>query len=221
MKRNNAFYIVLTIILTGVIIMSGLSAGCALNKAETPAPETKAPENKAEDPVATIVVKDYGTIVLELYPDVAPITVSNFITLANSGYYDGLIFHRVIRGFMIQGGDKTGTGYGLTEYTIKGEFAANGVENNIKHLPGVISMARANGNDTACSQFFICSGTADWLDGKYAAFGRTLEGLEVVMAIEKVETNGANDRPFTNVVMESVRVDTKGVDYSQYEKISR
>jgi len=172
-----------------------------------------------EHPVATIVVKDYGTMTLELYPDVAPITVANFITLANSGFYDGLIFHRVIMKFMIQGGDPAGTGSGPSAYHIKGEFAANGVDNNISHVPGVISMARAKAYNSACSQFFICTATADWLDGQYAAFGKVTEGMEIAYAIERVETD-VYDKPYTDVVIESIRVDTKGVDYSDYEKLN-
>ena len=206
-KRTTALLIS---IMMGVILMAGF-AGC--NKENI----TYVPENEA-DPIATLVIKGYGTVIIELFPDVAPITVANFITLANSGYYDGLIFHRVIKNFMIQGGDKAGTGSGTAPYNIKGEFKANGVDNNLKHVPGVVSMARAKAYDTAGTQFFICVADCDWLDGQYAAFGKVLYGLDYVYEISKVSTN-AKDRPLKDVVIESIRVDTKGVDYSNFEKI--
>ena len=203
MKRIKIVNTILILVL-GVVLMAGTLTGCGPKK----------------NPIVTMVIKDYGTVTIELYPDVAPITVSNFVTLANSGYYDGLIFHRVISGFMIQGGDKDGTGYGQTSYTIKGEFSANGVKNDLEHTPGVISMARSKKNDTACSQFFICVGTPYWLDGSYAAFGKVTSGMDIVYAISEVETNPSNDKPLVDVVMESVRVETFGVDYSKYDKIS-
>ncbi len=203
MKRLKIVNTILILVL-GVVLMAGTLTGCGPKK----------------NPVVTMVIKGYGTVTIELYPDVAPITVSNFVTLANSGYYDGLIFHRVISGFMIQGGDKNGDGYGKTSYTIKGEFSANGVKNDLKHTPGVISMARSKYNDTACSQFFICVGTPYWLDGSYAAFGKVTSGMDIVYAISEVETDPANDKPLADVVMESVRVETFGTDYSKYDKIS-
>ncbi len=168
-------------------------------------------------PVATIEMEDGGTMVLELYPDIAPNTVANFIELANSGFYDGVIFHRVISGFMIQGGDPQGSGMGGPGYNIKGEFAANGFENNLSHQRGVISMARAQHPDSAGSQFFIMHADADYLDGNYAAFGRVIEGIEVVDAIAGVSTN-ASDRPLDPQVIRSITVDTKGVEYTA-EKI--
>ena len=168
----------------------------------------------SENPVATITVKEYGTITVELYYDVAPNTVRNFISLANSGFYDGVIFHRVIKNFMIQGGDPTGTGSGGPGYKIKGEFTANGFENNLKHTRGVISMARANGrNDSAGSQFFIMHVDYPSLDGQYASFGKVTSGMDVVDKIAAVATNPANDKPLTDVVIESIRVDTKGFEY--------
>lgn len=130
-----------------------------------------------------IDVQDYGTITAELYGEVAPITVENFLKLANAGFYDGLTFHRIISGFMIQGGDPNGNGTGGSDENIKGEFAANGVENPISHERGVLSMARAQAYDSASSQFFIMHADADYLDGQYAAFGRVLSGMEVVDAI--------------------------------------
>lgn len=146
-----------------------------------------------------------GIIKLELYPDVAPITVENFVNLANEGFYEGLIFHRVISGFMIQGGDPTGTGMGGSPNKIKGEFKINGVENNLSHERGVISMARTMDPNSASSQFFICHADAKFLDGQYAAFGRVTEGIEIVDEIADVPT-GPNDRPRFDMVMKSVTV---------------
>lgn len=145
-------------------------------------------------------------IKLELYPEVAPITVANFVKLAKEGFYDGLIFHRVIKGFMIQGGDPTGTGYGGSDEKIKGEFAANGVENTIKHTRGTISMARSANPDSASSQFFIMHMDAPHLDGSYAAFGRVIEGMDTVDEIAEAATDYA-DKPRIAQVMKKVTVD--------------
>lgn len=173
----------------------------------------------ATTPVATIVVKDYGTITLELYPELAPNTVNNFIELANSGFYDGLIFHRIIKDFMIQGGDPQGIGIGGPGYSIAGEFADNGYEQNtLSHEKGVISMARSNDPDSAGSQFFITSADSTYLDRQYAAFGKVTTGLEVVDVIQNVET-GANDKPLVDVVIESIRVETNGVVVPEVIKI--
>ncbi|MBO4362753.1 MAG: peptidylprolyl isomerase [Clostridia bacterium] len=173
----------------------------------------------SDNPVATIVVKDYGTITVELYYDVAPNTVLNFISLANSGFYDGLTFHRVIKNFMIQGGDPNGDGTGGPGYVIKGEFTANGFENNLKHTRGVISMARRTKPlDSAGSQFFIMHVDYPSLDGQYASFGMVTEGMDVVDKIAATST-GKNDKPLTDVVIESIRVDTKGFDYPEPEVI--
>lgn len=141
-----------------------------------------------------IEMEDGGVMKLELYPDCAPITVANFVKLAKSGFYDGLIFHRVISGFMIQGGDPMGTGYGGSDEKIKGEFAQNGVANDLSHTRGVISMARSQMPDSASSQFFICHDDARFLDGQYAAFGKVTDGMDVVDAIASVPTDPA-DRP--------------------------
>lgn len=170
------------------------------------------PAAETQKPVATIEMADGGVIVVELYPEIAPNTVANFIELANAGFYDGLIFHRVISGFMIQGGDPEGTGMGGPDYSIKGEFAENGFENNLKHERGVISMARSMMPDSAGSQFFIMHADAPHLDGQYAAFGKVLEGMDVVDAIAAVETD-ANDKPVSDVVIARITVDTKGVEY--------
>jgi len=154
---------------------------------------------------AVIEVENYGTIELELYPDIAPITVSNFQYLANRGFYDGLIFHRVIEGFMIQGGCPEGTGVGGPGYEIKGEFLANGVENSLEHKKGVISMARKRGYNSAGSQFFIMHADAPHLDGEYAAFGRVSKGMEIVDRIASVATD-ASDRPDADIVIKTIRV---------------
>lgn len=176
-------------------------------------------ESTGELPVATIKVEDFGTIKAELYPDKAPNTVNNFISLANSGFYDGLIFHRVIKGFMNQGGDPDGIGTGGPGYSIKGEFSSNGYTNNdLKHTAGVLSMARANNPDSAGSQFFIMAEEASYLDGDYAAFGKVIKGMDVVEAINSVETD-SNYKPLKDVIIESITVDTKGVNYKEPEKI--
>ena len=167
-----------------------------------------------EKPVATITMENGDVIELELYPAVAPNTVANFVTLANSGFYDGLTFHRVISGFMIQGGDPDGNGTGGPGYSIKGEFTQNGFENDLKHDRGVISMARSNRPDSAGSQFFIMHQNSPWLDGAYAAFGKVLEGMDAVDKIAAVKTNPANDMPLEKQVIASIRVDTKGVEYT-------
>lgn len=174
--------------------------------------------SSTEFPVLTITMADGSVITAELYPDVAPNTVNNFISLANAGFYDGTIFHRVIPGFMIQGGDPEGTGYGGPDYAIKGEFTANGFENSLEHTRGVLSMARSQANDSAGSQFFIMVDDAPHLDGQYAAFGKVTSGMETVDAIVAVDTD-ENDKPLTDQVMKTVRVDTKGVAYPEPETI--
>ena len=156
--------------------------------------------------MVTITMQNGKQIKLELYPEYAPITVKNFTDLANKGFYDGLIFHRVIEGFMIQGGDPEGTGMGGPGYTIKGEFAQNGVANPVKHLRGVISMARAMDPDSAGSQFFIMHQDAPHLDGAYAAFGKVIEGIETVDEIASVRTDW-HDRPCVDQVIASIRVE--------------
>lgn len=173
---------------------------------------------KVQNPVATITMADGGVIKVELYPDVAPNTVNNFISLANSGYYDGLIFHRVISGFMIQGGDPTGTGMGGPGYSIKGEFTQNGFKNDLSHKRGVISMARAQDPDSAGSQFFIMHVDYPYLDNQYASFGCVTEGIEVVDKIAATRT-AYGDRPVTDQVIASITVETFGVEYPEPEKI--
>ncbi len=166
----------------------------------------------AQRPVFTITMNDQRVMKGELYPETAPQSVGNFIALANSGFYDGLIFHRVIPGFMIQGGDPKGMGYGGPGYCIKGEFSANGVENPVKHTYGVLSMARSMDPDSAGSQFFIMTSDSPHLDGQYAAFGKVLEGMDVAEDIVNTPRD-RSDRPFEPQVMASVRVDTFGEVY--------
>jgi len=158
------------------------------------------------NPIITIEMENGGIIRAELYPEIAPITVENFVKLTKQGFYDGLIFHRVIAGFMIQGGDPTGTGMGGPGHTIKGEFRNNGVVNNIKHERGVLSMARSMMPNSAGSQFFIMHKNAPHLDGSYAAFGRVIEGIEVVDEIACTQT-GAMDRPVKDQKMKKVTVE--------------
>ena len=165
-----------------------------------------------DDPIATITMEDGGVITVELYPAAAPNTVANFVELANSGFYNGLTFHRVISGFMIQGGDPDGNGTGGPGYSIKGEFSANGVDNQLTHSRGVISMARAQGNDTAGSQFFIMHADKTNLDGQYAAFGVVTGGMDEVDKIASVKTD-SDDKPIADVVIKSITVDTKGVEF--------
>ena len=237
MKKMIKYLIAVTTMLCLVLAFSGCGQS---NKAaqedqaatETPAetsnqstPEVSAEGGQAEGglveegvqpiattPVATIVVKDYGTITVELEPEMAPNTVNNFITLANDGFYDGLIFHRVIKDFMIQGGDPQGTGVGGPGYSIVGEFADNGyTQNTLSHEKGVISMARTMDPNTAGSQFFITSGDSTFLDGQYAAFGKVTSGIDVVDAIQNVQTDD-NDKPTQDVVIESIKVETNGVE---------
>ena len=160
----------------------------------------------AKNPIVTITMKDGGVIKLELYPDIAPLTVENFVSLVKDGFYNGLIFHRVIKGFMIQGGDPEGTGMGGPGYSIKGEFEANGVKNDLKHTEGVISMARSMDPNSAGSQFFIMHKNSPHLDGMYAAFGKTIEGMDIVNRIAETRTDW-NDRPLEEQVMETVTVE--------------
>lgn len=154
---------------------------------------------------AKITMENGGAIELELYPDIAPITVENFVSLAGSGFYDGLIFHRVISGFMIQGGDPLGNGMGGSDKNIKGEFAANGVANSLSHKRGVISMARSQNFNSASSQFFIMHADGEFLDGQYAAFGKVTSGIETVDAIAEVPTD-RNDRPYEEQKIKSIEI---------------
>ncbi|MCR5101974.1 MAG: peptidylprolyl isomerase [Butyrivibrio sp.] len=172
----------------------------------------------AQNPIVTITMANGDVIKAELYPEIAPNTVNNFISLIQKNFYDGLIFHRVIEGFMLQGGDPQGIGIGGPGYGIKGEFAQNGFENNLKHTAGVLSMARSMHPDSAGSQFFIMHKDAPHLDGAYAAFGKVTEGQDIVDKIAAVATD-YNDKPIEDQVMKTVTVETFGVDYPEPEKM--
>ena len=171
-----------------------------------------------ENPIMTITMADGGKIVCELYPEKAPQSVRNMISLANKGFYDGLIFHRVMSGFMIQGGDPQGVGIGGPGYCIKGEFSGNGVKNDLSHSRGVLSMARAQNPNSAGSQFFIMHADGPFLDGQYAAFGKVTEGMDVVDRIAGVKTDRM-DKPKEDQRMKKVTVETFGVDYPEPEKM--
>ncbi|MCQ2549608.1 MAG: peptidylprolyl isomerase [Lachnospiraceae bacterium] len=173
----------------------------------------------SQNPIVTITMTTGDVIKAELYPDIAPTSVNNFISLIQKNYYDGLIFHRVIKGFMIQGGCPQGTGMGGPGYCIKGEFAQNGFENPLKHTEGVLSMARAYHPDSAGSQFFIMHKNSPHLDGSYAAFGKVIEGMEVVNRIAEERTD-YNDRPMKDQKIQSMTVETFGVEYPEPEKMS-
>ncbi|MBQ5346977.1 MAG: peptidylprolyl isomerase [Ruminococcus sp.] len=170
-----------------------------------------------QNPVVTIKMNSGKVIKAELYPEIAPNTVNNFISLVKKGYYNGLTFHRVIYGFMIQGGCPDGTGMGNPGYSIKGEFLGNGFKNDLKHTEGVLSMARSMMPNSAGSQFFIMHKNAPHLDGQYAAFGKVIEGMDVVNEIAECDTD-YSDKPLDPQVMEEVTVDTFGVDYPEPEK---
>ena len=171
------------------------------------------------NPIVTITMEDGKMMKAELYPDIAPNTVNNFISLVKKGFYNGLIFHRVINGFMIQGGCPQGNGMGGPGYSIKGEFAQNGFPNNLKHTEGVLSMARAMSPNSAGSQFFIMHKAAPHLDGAYAAFGKITEGMDVVNAIAEVQTD-YNDRPLKSQRIQTMTVDTLGQEYPEPETCS-
>jgi peptidyl-prolyl cis-trans isomerase B (cyclophilin B) len=222
MKVRRYFSFILITMLTCLFVLVG--CGNVNNKEEsntqskTSESNENSPSSESKDlPIATITVDGYGVIQAELYPETAPNTVNNFIDLANKNFYNNLKFHRVIKGFMIQGGDPKGDGTGGPGYSIKGEFTSNGFPNSLKHTKGVLSMARAQNPDSAGSQFFIMSGDAPNLDGDYAAFGKVISGMDVVDKIQNVETNSA-DAPKKDVVITSITVDTKGVQYKEPEK---
>lgn len=203
-----------TVILAGML--AAVMAGCGDNRetAENAQEKDDTAQENSEDLLSgthhvEISVKDYGTIKVELDADTAPVTVTNFVNLASDGFYDGLTFHRIIDGFMIQGGDPNGDGTGGAEETIQGEFSSNGVENDISHERGVISMARASDPDSASSQFFIMQEDTPSLDGEYAAFGKVTEGIEIVDAICKdtpVQDNNGTVLPEDQPVIESIKV---------------
>ncbi|MDE6883415.1 MAG: peptidylprolyl isomerase [Lachnospiraceae bacterium] len=172
----------------------------------------------AQNPLVTFTMENGDVIKAELYPEIAPASVNNFISLIQKHFYDGLIFHRVIKGFMIQGGDPEGNGMGGPGYSIRGEFAQNGFPNDLKHTPGVLSMARSMHPDSAGSQFFLMHKTSPHLDGAYAAFGKVTEGMDVVDRIAETATD-YSDRPLEDQIMKTVTVDTFGVEYPEPEKL--
>ncbi|WP_122638867.1 peptidylprolyl isomerase [Romboutsia sp. Marseille-P6047] len=196
-------------IIASVLSLVGCSSNTVVDEVRTPPKEL---------PIATITFKDFGTVEVELYPHIAPNTVNNFIELSNNGFYDGLTFHRIIKDFMIQGGDPEGSGMGGPGYKIKGEFTSNKFTNNLSHTEGVISMARSQSKNSGGSQFFIVTKDAPHLDGQYASFGKVINGMDIVHEIENVET-GANDRPVKDVIIESIKVDTKDINYDSPIKI--
>lgn len=202
------------IVLFTVLIV--ILAACGKETPENEEHESNAnyAEEVTENPIVTITMENDKKIVIELEPKIAPNTVANFISLVEDGFYDGLIFHRVIPGFMVQGGDPDGTGMGGPDYAIKGEFTSNGFDNTLTHERGVISMARSQDPDSAGSQFFIMTEQATHLDGDYAAFGKVTEGMETVDEIVAAN-RGANDKPLEDQKMKTVEVDTKGFDYPE------
>ena len=215
-SRYKVFYMIFATIVAAIILTScGTQAENGQkseNDAKQDGEKTDYSASVTENPIVTITMENDEKIVLELDPTVAPNTVANFISLVENGFYDGLIFHRVIPDFMIQGGDPEGNGSGGPGYSIEGEFSENGFENNLKHERGVISMARTNDPNSAGSQFFIMVKESSQLDGKYAAFGNVIEGMETVDAIVSSERDSA-DKPLKDQKMKTVKVDTNGFDY--------
>lgn len=183
--------------------------------------ETTLSSYDTKNPVVAMYIENYGSVVMELYPDIAPNTVNNFISLVKSGFYDNNTFHRLVPGFVLQGGDPDGTGTGGPGYSIKGEFSNNGFTNNLKHTKGVISMARSSDNDSAGSQFFIMLGTSTYLDGDYAAFGKVIDGMDNIEKIESSEvvTSEATGKLKNNLIIKKAIIDLKGKEYSDVEKI--
>ena len=217
----------LLVILLGIFLLTG----CTDTKKEellgidynVNTNESKLNKYKTKNPVVALYIKNYGSVVIELYPEIAPNTVNNFISLVKSGYYDNNTFHRLVPGFVLQGGDPTGTGTGGPDYTIKGEFESNGFKNNLKHEKGIVSMARSQDNDSAGSQFFIMLDSSSELDGNYAAFGKVIDGMEVIEKIEKEETilDENTGQLLNNLSLKKALVDLKGKTYKEVEKIEK
>ncbi|MGZ9584232.1 peptidylprolyl isomerase [Paenibacillus marinisediminis] len=229
MKHRKSTLSILVVVLTLMLVVTGCgdknkesngtasdsTNGSASNQNTTDTDsKLNVPDPNASHPIVTIEMDNGKQIKAELYPEVAPNTVNNFISLANKGFYDGTIFHRVIPGFMIQGGDPEGTGAGGPDYSIAGEFTSNGFQNDLKHTRGVLSMARTQFPDTAGSQFFIMTEDSPHLDGQYASFGKVTEGMEVVDEIVALDRD-SSDRPTTPPVMKKVTVDTLGKEYPE------
>lgn len=222
------------ILIAVIIVLSLTLCGCSNNEKivtedllninyEIPSNESTLNQYETENPVVALYIENYGSIVMELYPETAPNTVNNFIYLAKTGFYDNNTIHRLDLGFVLQGGDPTGTGTGGPGYMIKGEFLNNGYENNLKHTKWVVSMARASySNDTAGSQFFIMLGDASYLDGSYAAFGKVIDGFENIERIienEKI-SDPQTGKLKTNLILKKALVDLKGKEYEEPEKIT-
>ncbi|MRH43922.1 peptidylprolyl isomerase [Aquibacillus halophilus] len=218
-------------ICTGIFLLVAIITGCGTqsenqetqeNQVEQTNESTKEEKMEyptvEENPIVTITMENEEEIKIELYPEIAPNTVANFISLVEDGFYDGLIFHRVIPGFMIQGGDPEGTGMGGPDYAIAGEFESNGFTNDLVHDRGVLSMARSQDPNSAGSQFFIMVADSPHLDGDYASFGQVIEGMETVDAIVAADKDPRDDKPLEDQRMKSVVVDTKGVDYPEPKK---
>lgn len=232
MNRNKMFMIIGIIILLVVIVIAAVMIPQKNEESkkkeeklmninyDIEGNEAKLDDYDTENPVVAMYIENYGSVVMELYPDVAPNTVNNFISLVKSGFYDNNTFHRLVPGFVLQGGDPDGTGTGGPGYSIKGEFTNNGFENNLKHTKGVISMARSNDKDSAGSQFFIMLGTSTYLDGDYAAFGKVIAGMDNVERIEKEEvvSNEATGQLKKNLTIKKAIIDLKGKEYKEVEK---
>lgn len=227
---KNKLFILLTILLASTLLTA-----CSSNKTKeikedllginfnTETNEVELSQYETENPVVAMYIENYGAIVIELYPDIAPNTVANFISLTKSNFYDNNTMHRLVPGFVLQGGDPTGTGTGGPGYTIKGEFSANGFENNLKHEKGIVSMARTSvSNNTAGSQFFIMLGTASYLDGQYAAFGKIIDGWSNIENITKNEQvqNQETGQLKNNLVIKKTIIDLKEKEYQDVEKNS-
>jgi peptidyl-prolyl cis-trans isomerase B (cyclophilin B) len=212
--KNNKYLLI--IIATVLFFMVGCTDKSANNSSISNNDNTNEStlEINGPKPIVTITLNDDSQMVIELYPEIAPNTVNNFISLINKKYYDGVIFHRVIEGFMIQGGDPTGTGTGGPGYSIDGEFSSNEFQNDLKHTRGVISMARSGDPNSAGSQFFIMHEDYPSLDGEYAAFGKLIEGFDVLDGIATVEIN-SKDKPMEDVVMKTVTVDLNGYEWKE------
>jgi len=220
---NKYLKLILITVLMSSLVLVGCGNTTSSNKEDSDTSAAKSESNDTDStkkneylPVATITVDGYGVIEAELYPELAPNTVDNFIDLANKGFYNNLKFHRIIKDFMIQGGDPKGDGTGGPGYSIEGEFTSNGFANSLKHTKGVLSMARSQDPNSAGSQFFIMTKDASHLDGEYAAFGKVISGLDVLEKIENVKTS--DDKPKEDVVIKSIIVDTKGVTYKEPNK---
>ena len=212
--RNKSLFLTFILIMLVAVLTACGNSESKNDESSGQATNEEYASQVTENPIVTITMENDEKIVIELEPKTAPNTVANFISLVKARYYDGLIFHRVIPGFMVQGGDPDGTGMGGPDYSIKGEFSSNGFENSMTHERGVLSMARTEQPDSAGSQFFIMVEEAKHLDGDYAAFGKVIEGMDIVDKIATVERDGS-DKPLEDQKMKKVEVDTKGFDYPE------